>query len=169
MTGSKRWSEGLQEVPGLAGVGAGGDDALDRIARLASQVIGSEAALVALVDGDRQSFPGQHGLHAPWRDTRETPLLESIWRMVVATGEVVQIDDTAADERTAGHEARTVLEVGSYLGAPLSDEAGNVLGTLCVINRYPHAWTGDERDLLVDLSAAANSELRGRIAPSRGI
>ena len=129
MTGSKRWSEGLQEVPGLAGVGAGGDDALDRIARLASQVIGSEAALVALVDGDRQSFPGQHGLHAPWRDTRETPLLESIWRMVVATGEVVQIDDTAAHERTAGHEARTVLEVGQLPGGPLSDEAGDVLGT----------------------------------------
>ncbi len=101
----------------MAGVGAGGDDALDRIARLASRVIGSEVALVSLVDEHRQFFAGQHGLDAPWRDTRATPLSQSICRMVVATGEVVQIDNTAADERTAEHEARTVLGVGSYLGA----------------------------------------------------
>ncbi len=167
MTGSTRTSEGWQEVPGLAGVAAGGDDALDRIARLVSRVVGSDVALVSLVDEHRQFFAGQHGLDAPWRDTRATPLSLSICRLVVASGDVVQIDDTAADDRTAEHEARTILAVGSYLGVPLTDEAGNVLGSLCAINHHPHAWTGDERDLLVDLSAAANSELRGRIAVSR--
>jgi GAF domain-containing protein len=166
MTGSKRWTKASQEVPGLVATWEGGDDALDRIAHLASRVIGSEMALVSLVDKHRQFFAGQHGLDAPWRDTRET-LSQAICRWVVATGDVVQVDDIAADDRTAGHEARTVLEVGSYLGAPLSDEGGNVLGSLCVINHHPHAWTSDERDLLVDLSAAANSELRGRIAAAR--
>jgi GAF domain-containing protein len=167
VTGSKRWTKGSQEVPGLVAAWEGGDDALDRIAHLASRVIGSEVALVSLVDKHRQFFAGQHGLDAPWRDARETPLSQSICRWVVATGDVVQVDDTAADDRTAGHEAQTVLEVGSYLGAPLSDEAGNVLGSLCVINHHPHAWTSDERDLLVELSAVANSELRGRIAAAR--
>jgi GAF domain-containing protein len=157
----------LQEVPDLAGVAAGGDDALDRIARLASRVIGSEVALVSLVDEHRQFFAGQHGLDAPWRDARATPLSQSICRMVVATGEVVQIDNTAADERFADHEARTVLGVGSYLGAPLSDEAGRVLGSLCAINHHPHAWTAEERELLIDLSAVANSELRSRMAAAR--
>ena len=67
----------------------------------------------------------------------------------------------------AEHEARTVLGVGSYLGAPLSDEAGRVLGSLCAINHHPHAWTAEERDLLIDLSAVANSELRSRMAAAR--
>jgi GAF domain-containing protein len=167
MTGSTRRSEGLHEVHSLAGVGAGGDDALDRIARLVSRVVGSEVALVSLVDEHRQFFVGQHGLDAPWSETRETPVSQSICRMVVASSDVVQIDDTTVDDRTAEHEARTVLGVGSYLGVPLSDEAGNVLGSLCAINHHPHAWTGNERDLMVELSAAANSELRGRIATSR--
>lgn len=116
--GSKRWTKGSQDVPGLvAAWEEGGDDALDRIAHLASRVIGSQVALVSLVDKHRQFFAGQHGLDAPWRDIRETPWSQSICRWVVATGDVVQVDDTAADDRTAGHDAHTVLEVGSYLGA----------------------------------------------------
>ncbi len=42
-----------------------------------------------------------------------------------------------------------------------------MLGSLCAINHHPHAWTAEERDLLIDLSAVANSELRGRMAASR--
>jgi GAF domain-containing protein len=151
---------------GRVGVGAEGDDTLDRIARLASRVVGCEVALVSLVDERRELFAGQHGLGAAWRDSRETPLSQSICRLVVASGAVVQIDDTATDERTAELPARTVLEIGSYLGVPLSDDRGIVFGCLGAINRHPHAWTVDERDVLVDVSAAANSELRARLAAS---
>jgi GAF domain-containing protein len=96
----------------------------------------------------------------------QTPLSQSICHLVVATGAAVQIDDTAADERTRDHPARTVLDVASYLGVPLFDDDGNPLGTLCAIDRHPRAWSAADRDLLVELSAAARSEMRARIAIS---
>src|SRR6185312_13410727 len=45
-----------------------------------------------------------------------------------------------------------------------TDGGGRVLGSLCVIDTRPRDWTGDELDLLRDLTAACSAELRARIA-----
>jgi GAF domain-containing protein len=139
-------------------------EAFDRIAALVSRLLGSEVGLVSLVEADRQFFLGQHGLPEPWSESRQTPLSQSICQMVVTSGTPVQIDDTVADERTLAHDARTVLDVGSYLGVPLFDDNGLALGSLCAIDHRPHAWSGADLDLLVQLSAAARSEMRARVA-----
>ena len=77
---------------------------------------------------------------------------------------MLQIDDLAADGEWGGHEAFTVLGVGSYLGAPLVDAADRVLGTLCALGPAPRVWTIEERQLLTDLALATSSELQARIA-----
>jgi GAF domain-containing protein len=140
------------------------DETMDRLAGLVTRLLGSPIGLVSLVDDRRQFFPGQVGLDAPWSDIRETPLSQSLCAMVVETRDIVQIDDAAIDERTAEHGARTVLGVGSYLGAPLLDSDGRVLGSLCALGPTTRLWTAQERQILADLAFGASSELRARIA-----
>jgi GAF domain-containing protein len=139
---------------------------MDRVAALVARILGSAVGLVSLVGDVRQFFPGQLGLTSPWSDVRETPLSQSLCRMVVDTGVVVQIDSVESDTRTLQHEARTVFGVESYLGAPLVDVDGRVLGSLCALERTARAWTADECQTLADLAFGAASALRARIAVS---
>ena len=140
---------------------------MDRLAALVTRILGSAVALVSLVGDERQFFPGQAGLTSPWSDVRETPLSQSLCRMVVDAGVVVQIDNVENDVRTLRHEARTVFGVESYLGAPLVDVDGRVLGSLCALERTERAWTADERQILTDLAFGAASALRAKIAVSQ--
>ena len=142
------------------------DETMDRLAALVARILGSAVGLVSLVDDVRQFFPGQVGLPSPWSEVRETPLSQSLCRMVVDTGVVVQIDGVETDARTSRHQARTVCGVESYLGAPLADVDGRVLGSLCAIERTARAWTTDECQILADLAFGAASALRARIAVS---
>jgi GAF domain-containing protein len=142
------------------------DETMDRLAALVARILGSAVGLVSLVDDVRQFFPGQVGLTSPWSEVRETPLSQSLCRMVVSTGVVVQIDSVETDARTFQHQARTVFGVESYLGAPLFDVDGRVLGSLCAIERTARAWTADECQILADLAFGAASALRARIAVS---
>ncbi len=154
------------EAVALTGLSNQPDETMDHLAALVRRILGSAAGLVSLVDDVRQFFPGQAGLGLPWSDVRETPLSQSLCRMVVDGGVLVQIDDVETDVRTLQHEARTVFGVGSYLGAPLVDVDGRVLGSLCAIDRTARARTPDECEMLTDLAFGAASALRAKIAVS---
>ena len=140
------------------------DETMDRLAGLVARLLGASVGLVSLVDGTRQFFPGQVGLGDPLSDVRQTPLIQSVCREVVASADLVQIDHAATDLRWQAHAAHTELGIESYLGAPLLDADGRVLGSLCALETTPRTWTADERQTLVDLAFGASSELRARIA-----
>src|SRR3954468_20671565 len=67
-------------------VGAGPDEAFDRFASLVKRLLDVPVALVSLVAGERQFFPGQVGLAEPWGTKRETPLSHSFCQHVVIEG-----------------------------------------------------------------------------------
>ncbi|MCU1391714.1 MAG: putative sensor protein [Ilumatobacteraceae bacterium] len=140
------------------------DRTMDQLATLVARLLGSEIGLVSLVDDHRQFFPGQYGLPAPLSELRQTPLEQSMCRQVVVSADVVQIDHAADDVAWVDHGARVVLGVESYLGVPLTDEDGRVLGSLCAINMSERRWTTADRQNLTDLAAGASSALRARIA-----
>ncbi|HEY8582976.1 MAG TPA: hypothetical protein VIL49_08505, partial [Capillimicrobium sp.] len=50
------------------------DPALERLTRIAGELLGVPISLVSLVDVQRQYFAGATGLSAPLDRTRETPL-----------------------------------------------------------------------------------------------
>jgi serine phosphatase RsbU (regulator of sigma subunit) len=143
------------------------DETMERLAGLVTRLLGAKIGLVSLVDDVRQFFPGQVGLGRPWDDERQTPLSQSLCKLVVESGEMVQIDAAGADADLTMHGAHTVLGVESYLGAPLVDADGRVLGSLCAIEPSERRWTSDERQILSDLAFGASSELRARIAVNR--
>ncbi|MFG1607969.1 GAF domain-containing SpoIIE family protein phosphatase [Actinoplanes sp. NPDC049265] len=146
------------------GLTATPDPALDRFTAMVRTVLAVPVALVSLVEADRQIFPGACGLGHPWQQQRQTPLSHSFCRHVVVTAAPLIVEDARTDPRTAGNPAIEDLNVVGYAGMPLTDDAGNVLGSLCAIDSAARRWTSRELTVLADLAAACSDMLRLRIA-----
>lgn len=135
---------------------------MDRLARLVARLLNADVSLVTLVDEHAELLPGQSGLPRPWVRRRRIELEHSHSRDVVERGGIVQLDDASGHRPLT--DAGASLAMGSFLGVPLSDEHGTVLGSLCVMATGPRRWTKDDRELLDGLALAVSSELRARIA-----
>ncbi|WP_031081574.1 GAF domain-containing SpoIIE family protein phosphatase [Streptomyces sp. NRRL WC-3549] len=155
---------GRREALRLAGLTAAADPGMDRFARMVARSLGVPVALVAILEPDRQVFPGMVGLEEPWAARRHTPLSHSFCQHVVARGEPLILNDTRLHRLTCTSLAIPDLQVIAYAGMPLTDADGHVLGSLCAIDHEPREWSEDELRDLDDLSAACSVELRLRIA-----
>ncbi|MGI8549877.1 MAG: diguanylate cyclase [Dehalococcoidia bacterium] len=138
------------------------EEAFDRLTRLASKIIGVSVALVSLVDSDRQFFKSASGLSEPWVSQRQTPLSHSFCQHVVASGKPLVIDDARQDPILRHNPAIPDLGVVAYAGVPLTTTDGKSLGSFCVIDPEPRAWTDDDLSVLSDLAAAAMTEIELR-------
>lgn len=146
------------------GLTAAPDPAMDRIAAQVRRWLAVPVALVTLVQPDQQVFPGMTGLPEPWASRRATPLTHSFCRHVVRTGEALVVTDARTDPRVLDNLAVPDLGVLAYAGIPLTDDDGNVLGSLCAIDTRPRTWTDADLDLLADLAGHCSTALRLRLA-----
>jgi hypothetical protein len=135
------------------------DEGFERLTRLASELLNAPVALVSLVDVNRQFFLSCRGLAEPWASQRETPLSHSFCQHAVAAGEVLAVDDAREHPLLRDNLAIRDLGVIAYLGAPIFDDAGHALGTLCVIDSRPRQWSSHQAGLLEDLAGAVRSEI----------
>jgi GAF domain-containing protein len=145
------------------GLAAEPDTRMEAFAERVRQRLGVPVSLVSLVRPDAQVFPGAAGLPEPWASIRATPLSHSFCQHVVASAEPLVVTD--AREHPLVHDNLAVRDLGviAYAGMPLTDDAGNVLGSLCAIDDRPRDWTDDELDILRDLADACATELRLRL------
>ena len=135
------------------------EEAFDRLTRLAAGVLHAPGALVCLVDEARVFFKSQRGLTGPVSAARETSLQPSFCRHVVATGRPLAVADAREHPIFQGSPIVSELEMIAYAGAPLTTSEGHVLGTICVVDRTPRAWTMDEMDALCAMAHCAVSEI----------
>jgi hypothetical protein len=140
------------------------DPAFDRLTRLASRVLGAPIALVSLVDRDRQVFASCLGLKGDVAEARETPLSHSFCQHAVDAREPLVVDD--AREHPLLHTNRAIDDLGiiAYAGVPLIDADGYALGTLCVADGRPRAWSDEDVALLRDLASSVLTEIQLRRA-----
>lgn len=141
----------------------GSDPVLDGIAGAARRVLRAPVALVSLVDHERQVFACALGLPEPWASRRETPLSHSFCRHAVARRAPLVVEDARRHPELRTNPAIRELGVIAYLGIPLELDDGHVLGTLCVIDEQPRAWTRDQVDVVTDLAEAATAHLQQRV------
>ncbi len=138
------------------------DTSFDRYARMVRNALHTPIALVTLVEGDRQVFPGASGLPEPYRSTRETPLSHSFCKHVMADDRPLVTSDARDDARLATNPAIDELGVVAYAGWPIHDHTGRVIGTLCAIDTEPRTWTETDLQLLEDLAVACSTEVSER-------
>jgi DNA-binding NarL/FixJ family response regulator len=136
----------------------------DRLTRLAARVLHAPIALVSLVDDKRQFFKSAYGLPEPLASRRETPLTYSFCKYVVASASPLVIEDARLHPELRTNLAVVNLNIVAYLGMPLTTETGSTLGSFCVIDTRPRAWTPADQDTMSDLAASVMSEIALRSA-----
>ena len=129
------------------------EDSFDDFTKLAAQICDVPICLISLVDEDRQWFKSRFGL-----DIEETPREVSFCQYAIMDEHVLEVKDTLKDERFKDNPLVTGdLSVRFYAGAPLLDEDGFAMGTLCVIDQKPREMTADQKQALQYI---ANSAIR---------
>lgn len=151
----------LRRLRGLDLLDTDPEPLFDAIARVAAAVCGTPIALVSLVDRDRQWFKAQQGLG----DTRETPREWAFCDHAIRQAALFEVTDARRDPRFRRNPLVTgEPRIAFYAGAPVGLSSGDLLGTVCVIDRVPRQLQPHERAVLTDLAAIAAHaiELRER-------
>jgi GAF domain-containing protein len=133
------------------------ESGFDRLTQLVGKIIDAPVTLVALIDADRSFFKSTFGLDTDM--PRSVPLSHSICKHVVATGEPLVIADTRLDERVHDNAAVTEMGVVSYLGMPLFSASGLGLGSFCVMDVKPRAWSEREIEIVRELALSVMVEI----------
>lgn len=131
------------------------EERFDRLTRLALHMLGSQIALVSLVDTDRQWFKSRQGL-----DACETGRDISFCGHAILDKAIFEITDASLDSRFADNPLVTgPPNIRFYAGAPLATVDGYRIGTLCIIDDQPRQLTAGERAALRDLADCVEAEI----------
>jgi signal transduction histidine kinase/DNA-binding response OmpR family regulator len=131
----------------------------DRVSRLAARLLNVPVALLSLVDDHRQFFKSAIGLTGPAAAARQTPLSHSFCQHVVTSGANLVVSDARNHPVVHDNLAIPDLGVAAYLGIPVRDSEGHVLGSFCVIDGQCRAWSEADIALLEDLAALVMTEI----------
>jgi len=134
------------------------EQAFDDLVVLAAHVCKAPIAMLSLVDDHRQWFKSKVGV-----EIRETPRETSFCAHAIQQQELFIVPDTWKDARF--RENPMVLDephIRFYAGAPLINEEGFALGTLCVIDRQPRELDEAQKDALKSLSRLALGQMELR-------
>ncbi|WP_089718141.1 GAF domain-containing sensor histidine kinase [Candidatus Entotheonella palauensis] len=138
------------------------ESSFDRLTALACQLLGAPVSLISLVDAQRQFFKSSQGLAEPWASRRETPLSHSFCQHVVAQDAPLVISDARQHALVCDNPAIQDLGVSAYLGVPLRTPDGDVIGSLCVIDRESRTWTEQDLTMLHQLAEPTMMEIAAR-------
>lgn len=129
-------------------------DPFDRLVRLVPELLGVSVAVLSLVDADRLIVLSSCGTAVS-----DLPRTNAICARVVEADAPLVIADTRCDPELGPGAASVRSGAIAYVGVPLRDGAGEVLGSLCALERHPRAWTATEVSLLKELASVGTAEL----------
>lgn len=149
----------LEALNGLGILDTPAEETYDNITQLASDLFNVPIALVSLVDADRQWFKSNCGLDG----ASETPREVAFCHHAIKAADVMVVEDATKDPRFADNPLVTgEPDIRFYAGAPLITDSGHALGTLCIIDQQSRAFSTQDKERLVRLSAMVLELLRKR-------
>ncbi|MFD3870580.1 GAF domain-containing protein [Streptomyces sp. NPDC058623] len=125
------------------GWGERADPELDAFARHVAQTLETPHAGVNFVGEERQFFAGLHHDPDAAGDGYPARVLardHGYCPHVVVRRRALVLEDVRDFARFAGNAVVDGSGVRSYVGAPLTDRQGIVLGTVCAVDRVPRRW-----------------------------
>lgn len=135
------------------------EEGFDRMARMATAVLGVPVGLVSFVDAERQFFKAECGLPGGDDSVQETPLSHSFCQYVVTHDRTLAVTDAREHPLLKSNKAITDLGVIAYLGVPIHAPNGQPLGSFCAIDSKPRLWSEQDVSLISDLAAMIETEL----------
>jgi GAF domain-containing protein len=122
------------------------DSVFDEVARRAAEATGATAAMVNLVGESGQYFVGLYGREPGAGDPaflgepgRFMDMDQGFCVHVVGRKAALTLDDVFEFSRFRGNPVVDELGVRSYIGVPLIDDDGTVIGTVCAIDPAPRS------------------------------
>lgn len=130
----------------------------DDLTRLAAQLCSAPIALISLIGAERQWCKSRLGL-----DAAETSRAISFCSHPIEELDLLMVPDALSDSRFAENPFVTGgPHVRSCAGAPLRTADGYALGTLCVFDRVPRAFSPAQQEALRILSRQVMAQLELR-------
>jgi Stage II sporulation protein E (SpoIIE)/GAF domain len=143
----------MRAPDGLSLFGTAPEERFDRITSLAKGLLRVTMATIVLAGRDHRW--SAQGL-SPLPVRRE----DSFFDHPVRTGQPLVVADMAADPRFAGHPfVAGAPHIRCFAGYPLAAGGGQLVGTLCVMDAEPRAFSDADRTALQELAAWAAKEI----------
>lgn len=139
----------LRALSGYAILDSAPERLYDDLTRLAANICGTPIALISLVDETRLWFKSRAGLALA-----QTPREFSFCAHALTDPvNLLVVEDAGEDPRFASHPlVAGEPHIRFYAGAPLVTKNGEVLGTICVLDRQPRGLDERAREALRCLS-----------------
>ncbi|MBC7281162.1 diguanylate cyclase [Hoeflea sp.] len=139
------------------------EETYERITRLTARILDMPAAMISLVDGDRQWFKAQVG-----GDRSDVPRELSFCSHTICQNGVFVVEDASRDPKFLDNPFVTQHpHIRFYAGAPLRASGGLNIGTLCVLDIRPRTMSARDRQSLADLAAVVMDALDTRLIIDR--
>ncbi|MHB1192941.1 MAG: ATPase, T2SS/T4P/T4SS family [Longimicrobiales bacterium] len=131
------------------------EERFDRLTRKAAEHFGVPASMVSLVDADRQWWKSRHGT-----DSTGTPRDVSFCGHAILQDDVFVVEDAYLDARFADNPLVTGdSKVRFYAGYPLKGPGGHNVGSFCIVDHEPRAFTEADAQVLKELGREVEAEL----------
>ena len=159
-TAEHREARRLEALARLQILDTPSEQAFDDLTELAARWLDTPIALVSLVDDQRQWFKSRVGLTA-----EQTPREIAFCAHAIQKHELFEVPDAALDDRFSNNPLVTSdPNIRFYAGMPIASPDGELVGTLCVIDRVPRQLSDSQQDTLRRLARTAEFQLRLRLS-----
>ena len=164
---STQWENHVADADRVAAVKRSGlvgltnDDAFDRLLELAIAVTGAPRGVIALVDEVHTTAMSAFGF--PEGLSLFAPVAYSFCRYVVGFRQPFLVDDALHDPRTVGDPAIEAFGAVAWIGFPVEDPEGHVVGNFCLMDPEPREWTSVDIQAVATLARAAGTEIALRL------
>jgi GAF domain-containing protein len=147
----------LAAVERLAPLTQSPHDQFDRLLELAIAVTGAPRGVIALVDAEHTTAISGYGF--PEGLPLFAPVDFSFCRFVVGYGRPFLVEDALNDPRTIGDPAIDAFTAVAWIGFPVEDSSGHVLGNFCLMDALPREWSSVDIQAVATLAQAASTEI----------